>query len=289
MLLLAVAALTAAACSGERPFFVEGQAPTTTTTTTVPEVQTATPVRSDCQSITGPGPLQVVIESEVSSNPCVAMAAHQRLEFVNSSTDAVSFAVGTQTISLQPAETAVSEPLGTLVAPGYTAVESDRPIIGLWVVDPLENTVADALMGLNELGPISIGQTPVEVSAALDGAAIANADGACFVTSIDQDPYSPLLTVRDGALTMIEVFSPGQVTRSQVGIGTSEADIVAAYGERVQEQPTPSGNPEEKLLVFTPADEADQQYRLVFEISNGVVTSMRNGLTEVALAGTGCA
>lgn len=277
-----------AACSGERPYLLDATT-TTTTTTVAPVAEEAPPVRSDCQTVSGPGPLQVVIESTASSNPCVALAAHQRVEFVNNAAAPVEFALGVGTIVLQPAETTVSEPVGTLLPAGYTGVTSEiQPIIGLWVVDPQEDTVLGERMGLRDLGPISIGSTPADVSTALGGVPIAAADGACFVTTIDQDPYSPLLTVADGAVSMIEVFTPGLMTRSEVGIGTAEADVVAAYGDQLEEQPSPDGNQNRKLLVFVPADEADQVFRLVFELENSQVISMRNGLTAATLAASGC-
>ena len=279
--------LLAAACSGERPYLLDATT-TTTATTLAPAVADAPPVRSDCQTVAGPGPLQVVIESTASTNPCVALASYQRVEFVNNADGAVQFGLGAGSVLLQPAETVVSEPIGTLLPPGYTGVSSEvQPIIGIWVVDTQEDTLTGQQMGLRDLGPIEIGATLADASVAL-GAGIPAVEGACFVTSIDQDPYSPLLSVQDGAISMIEVFSPGQFTRSEIGVGTAEPDVVAVYGERLEEQPSPDGNPNRKLLVFVPADEADQVYRLVFELENGTVISMRNGLTQVALSGNAC-
>lgn len=287
LLLTTALLLLLAACSGERPYLLDATT-TTTTTTIAPAVADAPPVRSDCQAVSGPGPLQVVVESTASTNPCVALASYHRVEFVNNADGAVQFGLGAGSVVLQPAETMVTEPIGTLLPPGYTAVSSDvQPIIGLWVVDTQEDTMLGQQMGLRDLGPMAIGDTLAEASGAL-GAAIPTAEGACFVTNIDQDPYSPLLSVQDGAVSMIEVFSPGQFTRSEIGVGTAEADVRAVYGERLEEQPSPDGNANRKLLVFVPADEADQIYRLVFELENGSVISMRNGLTQVALSGIAC-
>ncbi len=278
-----------AACSGERPFLLDATTTTTSTTTTIaPAVSDGPPLRSDCQAVSGAGPLQVVIESTASTNPCVALASYQRVEFVNNAGSAVEFGLGAGSIALQPAETMISEPIGTLLPPGYTGVSSAvQPIIGLWVVDAQQDSMIGQQMGLRDLGPISIGGTLAEATAAL-GVAIPTAEGACFVTSIADDPYSPLLSVQDGTISLIEVFSPGQFTRSEIGVGTAEADVFAVYGAQLEEQPSPDGDPNRKLLVFVPADEADQIYRLAFELENGVVISMRNGLTAAALSGNAC-
>lgn len=287
--LVVLAALLVAACSGERPYLLDATTTTAPTTTAVAapaaDVQ---PVRSDCQAVSGPGPLQVVIESTASTNPCVALASYQQVEFVNNAAEPVSFTLGAAPIALQPAESTISQPIGTLLGPGYTAVATAvQPIVGLWVVDTQEDTLFDERMGLRGLGPIEIGNTIAEVSDSL-GVVLPNSDAACFVTSIEQDPYSPLLTIQDGAVSMIEVYSTNQFTRSEIGIGTAEDDVRAVYGARLEEQPSPDGDANRKLLVFVPADEADQIYRLVFELENGAVVGMRNGLSAVALAGVGC-
>lgn len=287
LLTLALAAVAlGTACSGERPYLLDG---TTTTTAAAPaQVAEVDPVRSDCPAVAGPGPVQVVVEPTPTANLCVAVAAYQQIEFVNNTGEAIDVQVGPSPLVLRPAQSTLSDPIGQLLPPGYTGITSPAgPIVGLWVVDIQEDTLVGERMGLRSLGPIEIGDSLAEVADAL-ATPLPTGQEPCFVTSIEQDPYSPLLTVQDGAVSMIEVYSPNQFTRSEVGIGTAEGDIRAVYGSRVEEQPSPDGDPNRKLLVFVPADDADQIYRLVFEVENGVVVSMRNGVSGVALTGVGC-
>ncbi|MEM7275275.1 MAG: hypothetical protein AAF547_19520 [Actinomycetota bacterium] len=280
------------ACSGERPTFIEGSATTTTAvpeTTAVAPVDEPPPAREECQTISGPGPLQVVIASVESSNPCVALANHHRLEFVNESGNPIDIVVGATTLAVGAGATVVSEPVGALLPVGYSRVAStSQAIIGVWLVDVTQNLLDGERMGLSALGPVAVGQTPVEISAALDGIPIATTADACYVTDLEGDPYSPLLTVRDGTVAAIRVHTPGQLTRSDVGVGTTEADIVAAYGERIETVASPDGDPDRKLMVFVPVDEADRAFRLVFEVEGGQVISMRNGLADQVIDSPDC-
>ena len=291
LIVLAVAAV-AAACSGERPTFIEGSATTTTTTiptTTIDPANVPVPARDECQSVSGPGPLQVVVESADSSNPCIAVAAHHRLEFVNNTDELIEILVGDAAVPVEVGASAISSAVGSLLPTGYTPIiGANRAIIGVWVAAAEENTLVDDLMGLSSFGPLQIGQTPLEVSAALGGLAVATSAEPCYVTDLDSDPYSPLFTVRDGTVAAIRVFTPGQLTRSAVGVGTAEAEVVAAYGDRIETMPSPDGDPNRSLLVFVPADEADQAFRLVFEVEGGMVVSMRNGLTDIVIDDPTC-
>ncbi len=282
----------ATACSGERPEFVNAtDQPGTDTSagavSTVPEVALQ---QTDCSTATGAGPWTVAIEAtEVPAVPCVELAAHHRIEFVNNTPDPVGFSLAGLSVDIEPGGSFVTEPAATFLQPGLTELNATpHPVTGLWVADPTENTLAGQVVGLNSIGPVSVGATPVEITAALGGAAVAPVGDGCDVTAIVGDPYSPLFTLSNGALAVIQVFTPGLVTQSEVGVGSSEGDVLAAYGQQLESQPTPDGDPAKKLLVFVPADAADQQYRLVFELVDGVVTGLRAGLTDLAIAGGGC-
>lgn len=294
VLLLAVVALSlvAAGCSGKRPELVtsSGQAATETSAMAETTIPAAAIQAADCVAASGGGPWQVTIEAAVPpAITCVRLATHQRIEFVNTTADPVSFELAGLAVNLQPSEAFLTEPAGSFLQPGLTELSSvPHPISGLWVSDPSENTLAGLAIGLDNIGPVTVGATPVEITAALEGAAVAASDAACYVTSIAGDPYSPLFTISDGTLSVIQVFTPGQLTRSEVGVGSSEGEVLTAYGDRIESQPSPDGDPAKKLLVFVPVDQADQQFRLVFALENDTVTSLRNGLTDPAISNPDC-
>ncbi|MGI9597120.1 MAG: hypothetical protein ACR2QK_13230 [Acidimicrobiales bacterium] len=292
-IVIAVLALLVSACSGERPELVSPADQDQTAASTQPPT-TAPPAAAlqatDCVTASGPGPWLVVIEPVAPPTvPCVELATHHRVEFVNNTADTVSFTLAGLSVDIEPAGTFITEPATTFLQPGLTELSAvPHPVSGLWVADPGDNTVAGQPLGLDSLGPISVGATPADVTAALGGAALTPGDGDCHVPSIAGDPYSPLLTIVGGTVAVIQVFTPGQLTRSEVGVGASEGDVLAAYGQQIESLPSPDGDPGKKLLVFVPNDEADQQFRLAFELENDMVISLRNGLTDLALNNPAC-
>ncbi len=292
---IAALALLAASCSGERPVLLTEAGPVTTAAaTTSTAVEQTTPAEvalaeSDCVTASGSS-WQLTIEPTPSPPvACLLVANHQRVEFVNNTTDAVSFDLAGLSVAIDPSSTFVTEPAGTFLQPGLTDLNATpHPISGLWLIDPGQRALLGQPIGLNSLGPVSIGSSPADLQSSFDGRTLPMSDAACYGTSLVGDPYSPLFTVSNGTVSAIQVFSPGQLTRSEVGVGSSEGDVLAAYGQQIESQPSPSGDPNNTLLVFVPSDETDRQYRLVFVVESGVVTGLRTGLTESVLGSPGC-
>ncbi len=288
-LVASVASAGLAACSGQRPELVAADQ---TTTSALPGATVADNRRepSDCATAAGRVPFTIAIEATpVLAVPCVLVAGHQRVEYVNNTTEQISFVLAGTPITIEPGATHLTEPAGRFLAPGPNEVEAEpHPASGPWLLGPDANTLAGSAMGLTSIGPIELGLAPAEVTAALGGSPVVASGTPCYVTFIQQDPYSPLLTFRDGLLAVIQTFTPGQLTRSEVGVGSAEGDVLATYGRQIESQPSPDGDPDDKLLVFVPEDEADRQYRLVFVVEDGVVVGVRTGLTEPALSEPGC-
>lgn len=287
LLVVASLSLLIMACTGERPELISADLTSTTVPATI-ETTTTTeppPQPADCVTVPGGGPWQVMIEAV--PDPLVAcgrVAAHQRVEFVNGTPEQITFGLAGTPVMIQPGGTFLTEPVGTVLAGGVTEVIAEsHPVSSIWLVEPSESALAGQRMGLSSFGDVRVGMTPADAAAVIGAPLRADDSGAaCYVTSIEDDPYSPLFTVRDGAISIIHVFAPEQVTRSEIGIGSAEADINTAYSGQIEAQPSPDGDATKKLLVFVPTDETDKRYRLVFALENGMVTSMYNGLAEYA-------
>ncbi len=310
---LAAFVMLTAACSGERPELIltEGGATDSADGTgdgasgdgatgadgsqgSVPAETTVPPPplqAADCVTATGPGPWPVPIEATATPTvACFELAGHHRVEFVNNTPDTVSFGLAGLSVDIAPAANFITEPAGTFLQPGLTSLSSlPHPVSGLWLADAAENTMAGQPVGLSSIGPVSVGATPEAVSTAVGGAALSPGEGDCYVTTIAGDPYSPLFTINNGTVSVIQVATPGQLTRSEIGVGSSEGDVLAAYGQQIESIPSPDGNPSRKLLVFVPNDEADKQFRLAFVLENDMVVGLRNGLTDQALTDPNCA
>lgn len=272
------------ACSGARPELVT---PTAASADATPVTTAATiPPREDCDTAIGPGPWRIGLSAD--APPCVAVAAHQRLQLFNQTGRQLDLPLGISNVSLPIDGTMDTVALGTILAPGANQLaDGTGPVGTVWLVDPAENTLAGASIGLTSIGPVQLGQTPGDVTAAA-GAPVPDAGSPCYQAGFGGDPYSPQFTFRDGSLAVVEVFTPGLATLSGVAVGSTAADIQAAYGDRVTAQPAPDGNPARELWVFLPSDEADQLYRLVFDLTDGVVTSVRFGAAEIVADRPGC-
>ena len=288
-LALVAFALTAASCSGERPQLLPPNA-TTTTLIAGTEVEVAALTEADCETAVGVAPWPVSIEAVTTvAIPCVLVGAHQRIEYINNTAEVMSIDINSTSVSINPSESFITEPAGTVFQPGINEIgSSPHPVSAPWFIEASRNSLAGALVGLAGIGDIDLGLAPAEVTAAAGGLPVAAAGTPCFVSSIDGDPYSPLFTFRDGVVAVVQVFTPGQLTRSEIGVGSTEGDVLAAYGQQIESQPSPDGDANKKLLVFVPVDEADRVNRLVFELENDMVISLRNGLTQFAVTEPGC-
>lgn len=280
---LIVLGLAASACSGARPELVEPVVENgTTLVTTIP-----LPERASCTTASGPGPVPVVVVPE--TVPCVVVAAHHHLELGNQRPEPIEVGLGTTVVPVAAGLSQLTEPAGTLLAPG-----PNRLLIGpataavVWLVDPTEDPLAGTAIGLSAIGDIELGFEPAQVTAATGGIPVAAAGTPCHVATLDGDPYSPLFTFRDGLLVVVQVFTPGLVTRSGVGIGSTTAEVTAAYGNQVETRPHPSGDPARQLLVFVPTDPENQIFRLVFDVTDDRVTTLRFGATEIVADQPGC-
>ncbi len=97
-------------------------------------------------------------------------------------------------------------------------------------------------------------------------------------------PFVTLIATAGDAVDVVTV-GPQVATVSGIRIGSTEQQVLAAYGDRAQVV-----NPGEPLhrIVYRAADPSLQRYALVFEISDGKVASMRAG-TDAVLADEICA
>lgn len=242
----------------------------------------------DCVAYHRSEPLELTLGASTNDVPlCFAVGVHQRLRLANSVGSPARVTVGTTSLSLADDEVTLTDAFGDWLILGPNALsDSSGPMTTLWLVAPTSQTLTDDVVGLRSIGPVEIGQSSSEVAEAV-GSELAAPDSGCLTIGLPGDPYSPLLTFIDGSLALFETTSPGSETQSGVTLGSSEADIVSVYGERIQAEPDRTAE-NRKLLVYVPGDAADADYRLVFAMEEDRVVSMRAGLTDAALAGDAC-
>ncbi|MBE9138137.1 hypothetical protein IQ254_13240 [Nodosilinea sp. LEGE 07088] len=140
------------------------------------------------------------------------------------------------------------------------------------------------------LGPIRIGMDLDDLRAAgLAPVVIDEASqGECQYYRIqDQSEPIGILVINDQVLR-VDVW-PGSLTMTQSGIkiGSTERDLVQAYGEQLEATANPITLG--KTVVFTPQDPGEDVFRLVFETDDqGQVTQFRGGQFPAVTWSEGC-
>ena len=117
-------------------------------------------------------------------------------------------------------------------------------------------------------------------------------DQACWQTSrADGTEPFVIYMFETGTLTRIDIRRrdgqpiPPVRTAEGLGIGSSEQQVLAAYGDRARQSPHPYlGNEGKYLEVLSP----DRRGGILFESEQGVVTSYRAGLLPSLEYKEGC-
>lgn len=164
-----------------------------------------------------------------------------------------------------------------------------------------EPITAASQISLYGLGAVRGGMTVTEAEAAtgqtfrIEG--FEDFGGACYFARVDgfEDLYFLITTdvppadPREGIIGRASVTAPEWQTISGIHVGSTEAEVRAAYGANIVESPheyVPGG----KYLDFIPSDAADAAFKLRFETdATGVVTEMHAGLEGPASYIEGCA
>lgn len=190
----------------------------------------------------------------------------------------------TTTTSAAPTTTTTTAPPTTTTAP------PSQPVV----------TPADRL-ALDSLGPIRVGMTVQELSAATGSeftADYAFEDDSCGYAVSDDLPGGIWLMISEGTVTRIGIgdidadgnpVDNGFTTVSGIGVGASEDEVQAAYPGRITVEPHPYTGPEGHYLVYTPQDDEYEDYLMIFETDGQQVTSFRSGLERWVRAIEGCA
>ena len=127
------------------------------------------------------------------------------------------------------------------------------------------------------LGPLRVGMTIAEATAALGGALVvpANADtSGCDYVQWRGAPPGVMVMVDEHRVARVDVDSAGVATAAGARVGDSEERVKGLYPGRVVVSPHKyeDGN----YLTVTP-DASDTTYAIVFETSKGRVTRYRAG------------
>ncbi|PID53547.1 MAG: hypothetical protein CSB46_07430 [Micrococcales bacterium] len=112
--------------------------------------------------------------------------------------------------------------------------------------------------------------------------------GRCYLVrpSVDSGLKKVVFLVEDGKIQRVDVGSPATTTLSGVGVSVDLGLLYQLYPGQIQDAAdlTMDGT----AVVFVPKDPADQDFRIVFDISDSRVSQYRAGLLPAVGYAQGC-
>lgn len=147
-------------------------------------------------------------------------------------------------------------------------------------------------VGLRTFGPIHFGASVAEVSRALGATGKPAAPGlfdGCDFMDFDMAPKGTTFMILDTILVRVDVLDPGVYTRSGIQVGSTEAEVKAAYPGRITVEEHPYEGPQGHYLIYRPQSVADSAFGMIFETDGRIVTRYRSGLRDPVSWIEGCA
>jgi len=128
-------------------------------------------------------------------------------------------------------------------------------------------------VGIDE---VFFGMTPGEAAeaASTEWVEIPSGNGQCYRVTPANGPDRVTLWVVDGFMERLDIEHPDIRTRSKLGVGNTLAELRSQLGDRLTVETSGSGG---QIATFTPSDEGDAQFRLVFELEDDAVVRYRSG------------
>lgn len=130
------------------------------------------------------------------------------------------------------------------------------------------------------IGDLFFGTTPERASEIVDTEWIGERSSTsnCYRILPTRGPEGVEFWVVDGFIERVDISHPDLRTPSQLGLGISLADLESQLGERLSADVDDAGNGQ---ATFTPADESDANFRIVFELEDSTVVRYRSGRVGV--------
>jgi hypothetical protein len=109
----------------------------------------------------------------------------------------------------------------------------------------------------------------------------------CYRVTPDGAPTGISFVVDNGTIERVDIVGDSPITTlSGAGIGTTDEELDELFGDQLDRVDLGGGRTD---VVFVPADENDQEFRVVFTALDGVVESLRSGRVPLVLETDACA
>ena len=134
---------------------------------------------------------------------------------------------------------------------------------------------------------VLFGVTTAQAGTAANGefVPVDGSDGPCYLVRPAGGPLGVQLTVTEGTIERVDITTPDITTRSGAGVGMTEQELADLFGDSLTTQPSETGG---NQVIFTPSDEGDAQFRVIFETDGEEVLSFRSGRVPQVLPTIPC-
>ena len=160
---------------------------------------------------------------------------------------------------------------------------------------PAERLTPASRLRLDGIGPVRVGMT-LEEASKVSGLTFtvdptSGPDpGRCGFARPEGVPPGVGFMVKDNTtIVRIDVSGPSVATDTGLRVGSTEADVMAAYPGRISVRPHLFKGPEGHNLVHVPDEPAVKGFELLFETDGRTVTTFRTGVIDFVEAPGGCA
>jgi len=137
------------------------------------------------------------------------------------------------------------------------------------------------------LGEVTFGMTVAQAQVAA-GTDLINCvpKSDCYRVTPARGPEGISFLVTAGTIERVDIVSGPLTTRSGIGIGSSEDEIMNLFGDQIETQVNDDSSVD---LIFVPRDESDAEFRVIFTIRDGVVETFRSGRVPQVTVQNPCA
>lgn len=136
------------------------------------------------------------------------------------------------------------------------------------------NVTLESKLSTAGLGPVQVGHSLDDAREAAGALLIASPGGsdACRYYTVQNGPEGVRFLAANAEIVRVDIESGPITTISGYGIGSTRAQILEAFGDRIEDGPGLSA------IQYVPVDAPDIDKRVVWEVDEeGVVTSLRAG------------
>lgn len=193
-----------------------------------------------------------------------------------------------------PATTTTVPDVPVAPPPQPALTTSTTPVPDTTTSTPAPDTLGpEDRVGLDGIGPVRVGMSLEQASAAagqpvaeVPGSGVGTGPAACFFAAPGNGEPQVAFMVVDGVIGRVDVDGGSSVlTISGIGVGATEADVLATYGDRILVEPHPY-DVAGRYLRYVPDDPSRS---LIFETDGAMVLRYRSGLAEPVSFIEGCA